>query len=184
MEWSERRERTLREYSRIEEKFLELTEYVPLTSNLDDPNYQFGSPRAAEFGLDCCTWLETLFYDFLNSESLNDFPDIDEIRKKELSMNVYRDVLEKRFAFSKGGWKLKYLGGDEIHPFSLWAEKKNPDWFRIYSKHKHNRFELAERFTMRHALEALVALSMIVQHGTLPGGAITHESKVLDGFLY
>jgi hypothetical protein len=178
-----KREGIFREYARLEDEFLLLAEYIPLTPNLDDPNYQFGSPRAAAFGLDCCTWLETLMLELLGDSRLDDFPEIKKIRRKRnKSMDVYREVFEKKFVMSTGGYKLRYSEGDEIRPFAAWAKGKNPEWFRVYSKYKHDRFALADMFTMGHALEAFLALSIVMNHWDWyrPLGD-QYSSKVFEG---
>lgn len=177
-----KREEITREYTRLEDEFLLLAEFIPLTPNLDDPNYQFGSPRAAAFGLDCCTWLETLMLELLGDSRLEDFPGIEKIRKEGKSMDVYRKVFEKKFVMSTGGYSLRYSEGDEIRPFASWATGENPEWFKIYSKCKHDRFALAGKFTMGHALEAFLALSIVMNHWDWyrPLGG-QYSSKVFEG---
>ena len=179
-----KREEIIHEYVRLESELLLLNEYIPLTPNLDDPNYQFGSPRAAVFGLDCCTWLETLLLELLNDSRLDDFPDIQRIREGDKNMDIYRAVFEEQFAFSGGGWQLRFFEGEDIRPFDVWENGENPEWFRTYSRYKHDRFELAGKFTMKHALKAFVALSILINHFTVPGQVITMKSRVLHGLLF
>jgi hypothetical protein len=178
-----KREEIFREYARLEDEFLLLAEYMPLTPDLDDPNYQFGSPRAAIFGLDCCTWLETLMLELLGDSRLDDLPGIKNIRsEKNKTIDVYREVFETKFVMSTGGYKLRYSEGDEIRPFAFWAKGQNPDWFKIYSKYKHDRSAFARKFTMGHALQAFLALSIIMNHWSwFRGTADIHYSKIFEG---
>lgn len=60
-----KREEMLREYLRLEGGFVDLSQYIPLVGDLANPRYRVGSPQTAEFGLDCCTWIETLFRELL-----------------------------------------------------------------------------------------------------------------------
>lgn len=184
MDRGQLRERIGQEYRRLENRFLELTEYVPNVPDLDDSRYQFGSPRAATFGLDCCTWLETLLRDSLHDSRLDDVNGIERIRERNQDMDGYRVVFEENFTFSTRGYRLRNVGGERIRPFRSWEEEENPEWFRIYSRYKHDRFELAERFTFGHTLEAFVALSIVVSHGISPGNWVPRQSLVLEDFHF
>ena len=156
-------------FLRLEDMFLGLTEHVPLVADLADPRYSVASPKAAEFGLECCMWIETLMGELLSDKRWDDkVPSIQDVRDKGiLNMDVYREPMGKWMGFSRGGYAIRDLGGPEIVPFAEWADEKNPqnpEWFRIYSKYKHRRFELDKRFTMGHALKAYVTLVMLVNH--------------------
>ncbi|MFQ5911492.1 MAG: hypothetical protein ACE5IJ_12350, partial [Thermoplasmata archaeon] len=154
-------EQTLRTYIGLEEKLLSLATYIPLESDLSAPNYQFGSPAAAEFGLDCCTWIETLMKRLLLLPELNGYPNIAGLRRnKNPSIDSYRQVFEREYKLSGVGWPLKY-SEERILPFAPWADSRNPEWFRTYSRFKHDRLELSGRWTMKHALEAFAGLSVI-----------------------
>jgi len=63
-------------------------------------------------------------------------------------------------------------------PLSDWVDDKNPEWFRLYSKFKHDRFALADKLTMSHALNAFVALTMVLEKFA-PARWLTRESKIL-----
>ncbi|MEE9174329.1 MAG: hypothetical protein V3U30_05070 [Thermoplasmata archaeon] len=100
----ERVRRTLREYQRLEERLLELGAYVPFVTDPVAPNYRFPSPRAAEFGLECGTWLDTLMSELLEHSRLGEYPGIRSIRRKRRrNINLYREVFEESFGFAKGG---------------------------------------------------------------------------------
>jgi len=133
-------------FLRLEDMFLGLTEHVPLVADLADPRYSVASPKAAEFGLECCMWIETLMGELLSDKRWDDkVPSIQDVRDKGiLNMDVYREPMGKWMGFSRGGYAIR--------------------WFRIYSKYKHRRFELDKRFTMGHALKAYVTLVMLVNH--------------------
>ena len=152
----------------IEDDFLILTEHIPLVAHIEDPRYSIASSKAAEFGLECCMWVETLMGELLFDNRWDDkIPGIQDLRNKGvLNMDVYREPMGKWMGFSRGGYAIRDLGGPEIIPFIEWADDKNPhpEWFRVYSKYKHNRFELDKRFTMGCALKAYVALVMLVNH--------------------
>ncbi len=182
----DRLELMCQEYQHLEDRFLKLTSFIPLSSDFSAPNYQFTSPRAAEFLLDCCMWLETLMKELHNDSRLNDFPEIESTRRKKQSIEIYRDVFERKYGFSGGGWSLRYLGGEEIRPFSAWAKGETPDWFKIYSREKHDRISLAQSCTMGHALQAFVALTVVFQHWKWPPPSpyFDRRSRVLEGVIY
>ena len=106
----------LKEYEKIESWLLEIAEYVPLDPNPSAPNYCFPSPKAAEFALECGTWLETLMTELLMDDRLDDIQRIHNLRRYP-NIDTYRKVFEARFGFSKGGWALKGQNEPQILPF-------------------------------------------------------------------
>lgn len=153
----------IQEYSHLESSFLELTDHIPLAPNMRFRNYKISSLRTADFGVSCCTWLETLFEELLLDIKLDKCKGIDRIRKKgDRTIPVYRSVFEKELNFSKRYCELKYFSGSRIRPYKKWKNGESPDWWKLYSKLKHRRFALAEKFTMGHALESFAALSIVV----------------------
>jgi hypothetical protein len=158
-----RRDRVIQEYKRLEDEFLELAEYIPLAPDMRFRNYRISSFRTGAFGVDCCTWLETLFEYLLMDARLNLCKGIERIRNSpKRGINVYRSVFEKELSFSERYGSLKYFWGSKIRPFKQWKKGKNPEWWRLYSRFKHERFALGEKFTMGHALESFTALSIVV----------------------
>ncbi len=176
--------KALEEYSRLEDEFVALTEYIPLETDLSAPNYQFPSPKAAVFGIECGTWLETFMKDLLNDPRLDDYPGIEELRQKG-TFDACREPFVKKLGWWKGaGWPLKDLGGEEVLPFRSWAEGKNPEWFRTYSRLKHDRIALQQTFTMGDALNMFVALTVTVQHWPKPKSWRVRQSRILEGVIY
>jgi hypothetical protein len=97
------------------------------------------------------------------------------------SIDTYRKVLEDWGQLGSGsGVALKGREGPLIGPFSDWGEDKNPEWFRRYSRFKHDRFAFADRFTMGAALNAFVALYLLLEKFAPSGWASsTRESRIL-----
>lgn len=174
--------RYLQEYQALETRFVEITKYIPLVSNLDAPNYAFPSQKAADFGLECATWLETLMTELLNDPRVDSYPDIEKLRRNP-NIDAYRMVFTEKLGFAIGGWRLK-VGGDEIWPFKSWGSGENPEWFRIYSKYKHNRIALAEKWTIKHTLMVFIAITILIQHWKKPSNWDKKESKILEGVIY
>lgn len=83
------------EFVRLEDRFLELTQHVPLVASIDDSRYSIASPEAADFGLECGTWIETLMRELLLDPRWdNKVPGIQEARaQKELNIGVCREVM-------------------------------------------------------------------------------------------
>lgn len=50
----------------------------------------------------------------------------------------------------------------EIQPFENFDEKGHPEWFGIYSKYKHNKIELIEKWNLKHCLFSLGCLLILV----------------------
>ena len=158
-----REDSRFQEYRRLEDDFLKLTEYIPLAPDMRSRNYKISSLRTGAFGVDCGTWLETLFEELLMDAKLNLVKRIESIRNsRNRKISVYRRVFEKELNFSKKYGELKYFWGSKIRPFKEWKKGVNPEWWRHYSRFKHQRFALAEEFTMGHALQSFTALSIVV----------------------
>lgn len=171
-----------REYHRLEEEFVELTTYVPLSSDRNAHNYRFGSPRAAAHGWDCAAWVETAFrYILLNSRWDGD-KEVVAARKGDQSINVYRDLLEPRYGLSQ--FKMTTLEVSlTVAPFEAFASGKCPEWFQKYSPLKHDRIQLAKEWTMLDTVECLAGLASLVHVGSQPGVPLSRASKVFQSLV-
>lgn len=160
-----RRAQILREFERLQDEMLEIAAYVPLVPDFTDTRYGIASPRIAEFGLDCGTWVETLLCELLDDERSDMIPGIAVARTElRLSIDDFKKLLGPRYGLAKGGYRLRDHDGPELRPFEEWERDENPEWFRTYSRLKHSRFELADSFTLGHALRAFCALELLVSH--------------------
>ncbi len=92
-----RREEIQRVYLRLEDEFLDLTEDLSLVPDLADPRYAVPCPRTAEFGLNCCTWVETLCRELLTDDRLSQYREVDEVRQMAVpKMRDCRGILRDR----------------------------------------------------------------------------------------
>ncbi|MCK4444532.1 MAG: hypothetical protein KAW09_08310, partial [Thermoplasmata archaeon] len=157
--------------------------YIPLASSLDAPNYGFPSPKAAEFGLECGTWLETIMTELLNDPRVDSVSGIEKLRKRP-GFKAYMKAFTERFGLEKGGWRLKDSEADEIWPFESWKQDENPEWYRIYSRYKHDRIALASKWTMKQTVQIFTALTIVIQHWPKPESWTKRESRVLEGVIY
>lgn len=173
----------LEEYRRLESRLVVLTEYIPLASNLDASNYGFPSPKAAEFGLECGTWLETIMTELLHDPRVDSVSGIEKLRKNP-GFKTYMKAFGERFGFAEGGWRLKNSKCDDIRPFESWEQDESPEWFRIYSRYKHDRVALASKWTMKHTVQMFTALTVVIQHWPKPESWKKRESKILEGVVY
>jgi len=63
---------------------------------------------------------------------------------------------------------------DEIFPF-INFDSQRPEWFNIYSRYKHDKLELINKWNMLHSLYSLGALLLLViNHSSI-------ENKMFDG---
>src|SRR2546422_11696806 len=86
----------VREYERLESDLQLLTDFIPVAPDPNAPNYQFGSPRTASFGLDCCTWLETAFKWLLFSPKFDGEAEVVRGRSEREDIALYRRLFEPR----------------------------------------------------------------------------------------
>ena len=149
----------LRRYEQIEDDFLELTEFVGLPSDFNHPSYSVGSSKLMDFCLKVGTEVETLFRVILKSRRFETVNGIAEKRQKQ-SINVYREVIEPTYRLSEYKLLVKLID-KEIHPFENFGSIPL-DWFRIYSKYKHSKLELIEKWNLKHSLLSLGGLLILV----------------------
>ena len=167
----------LREYQRLEADFLFLTEFVPLSDSPNAPNFQFGSPRAASFGLDCCTWIETSFKWLLRSPKWDEDAEVVRARDEDENIGLYRRLFDSRCKLADAG-RMTIDTDLIVQPFQDFKGKKTPQWFADFSRPKHDRFELARLWTMMHSVQGLAGLSVVMSALVTPSMAFNVESKV------
>lgn len=167
-----------RRYKNIEEEFLEITDFIELNKDFDNCCYKVGSSKLMDFCLKVGSEIETLFKILLFSEKF------DEIRKNgdDKSIDKYRPILEKKYYFSE--YSLMVIPIQKIiKPFESF-DKKRPEWFGIYSKSKHNKIDLIEKWNLKHSLYALSCLFLLVINHPDVNGEIFFlkncRSKVFD----
>lgn len=150
----------LRRYEQIENDFLELTDYIEPQDDFEHYSYFIGSSKLMDFCLKVGTEVETLFRELLENRKFDSVHDIAEKRRRQ-NISIYREVIEPIYELSK--YKLFVHSIDkEIQPFENFNLEGNPEWFRIYSKHKHNKIELIQKWNLKHALFSLGCLLLLV----------------------
>ncbi len=122
--------------------------------------------------------------ELLNDSRCDSVQNIDKLRKKS-GIDSYRSAFSIKFGFYKGGWSL-INGVKEVRPFESWEHDENPSpkWFKIYSKFKHDRYELQKIWTMKHTILMFIALTMLIQHWKKPPSWNPRPSKIIDGVVY
>ncbi|MBN1801486.1 MAG: hypothetical protein JW891_08270 [Candidatus Lokiarchaeota archaeon] len=171
----------LRRYIQAEDDFLDIMDYINITENWNDPCYKIGSSKLMDFCLKVCTEIETLFREILNSTRFDSHQDISRKRNNQ-NINVYMDVIEP--VYELGKYSVFFLQGRmEIWPF-LNFNTQTPEWFKIYSKYKHNKLELLKRWNIKASIHALSAfLILAINHPTIDGKNFISNSvfqRVLD----
>ena len=157
----------LRRYKQVEDDFLELTDFIELQSDFNHPSYSVGSSKLMDFCLKVGTEVETLFRVILESKKFDSVNGIAEKRQNQC-MNVYREVIEPKYRLSE--YKLFVnLINKEIQPFENFGSKP-PEWFRIYSRDKHNKLKLIGKWNLKHSLFSLGGLLILtINHPSRDG---------------
>ncbi len=150
----------LRRYKQIENDFLELTDYIELQDDFEHPSYSIGSSKLMDFCLKVGTEVETLFRELLESTRLDSINGIAQKRTNQ-NINIYREVIEPNYELSKYKLFVHWIN-KEILPFENFHLRGNPEWFGIYSKHKHNKLELIKKWNLKHSLFSLGCLLILV----------------------
>ena len=148
----------LRGYKHIEDDFLEIIDFIELQNDFNHPSYSIGSLKLMDFCLKVGTEVETLFGEILESRRFDSVNNIAKKRKKQ-DIEVYREVIEPKYQLSEYKVLVNYIK-KEIQPFENFA-KGNPEWFKIYSKYKHNKLELRKKWNLKHSLFSLGCLLIL-----------------------
>lgn len=167
-----------RRYKNIEEDFLEITDYIELNNDFNNCCYEVGSTKLMDFCLKIGSEIETICKIILLDQKFNG------TRKKgdETSIKKYRPLIEQKYHLSK--YVLLVIPINKtIKPFESF-DTKTPEWFRIYSKSKHDKLDLIEKWNLKHSLFALGSLFLLVMnHPSLDGKFFWlngFRSKVFD----
>ena len=155
----------LRRYIQAEDDFLNIMDYINITESCNDSCYKIGSSKLMDFCLKVCTEIETLFREILNSTRFDSHPDIYSKRNNQ-NIKIYRDVIEPVYKLHE--YSVFFLQGRmEIWPFMNF-DTQTPKWFKIYSKYKHNKLDLLERWNIKNSIYALGAfLILAINHPTI-----------------
>lgn len=146
-------------YDELEKEFLMINEYIPLTDNFKNPNYNFGSPKLLDFSFKVCREIETIFRLILEDKSFDDKVDIAKARKNQ-NIEIYRKFIEPEYKFHE--YKLTVMEiQKEIIPFENF-NNDSPGWFKKYSKYKHNTLKLINMWDLKATLYSLAALGLLV----------------------
>ncbi len=149
-----------RRYQKIEDDFLELIDFIEITDNFKDPCYKVGGSKMMDFCIKVGTEIETLFRILLNHKQFDSVLNIENLRKKQ-NITAYIKVIEPTYNLSNYRLIVNLID-TVISPYEDFENSKAPEWFRIYSLHKHNKIELVERWNMKHSLYALGGLAILV----------------------
>ena len=157
-----------RRYEQIEDDFLKILDFIDIKENFQKPCYKIGSSKLMDFCLKVGTEVETLFGIILESPEFDSEPDITKYRKrKNQNIQVYIDLIEPKYNLSDYKLTINPINRN-IQPFTDFKRSKAPQWFQIYSRHKHNKIELIERWNLKHSLFSLGGLLILVVNIPLP----------------
>lgn len=159
-----------RRYEQIEDEFLELYDFIEMDKDLSHHCYKFGSSKLMDFCLKVCTEIETIFRVILDSPRFDGVPDINNKRKHQ-NINVYRELIGQVYNLTDYKLNVRHIDLD-FYPFDKF-DIQTPNWFRFYSKHKHNKLELIKRWNLKFALYALGCLRLLIlNHPGLDGSSV------------
>ena len=156
-----------RRYAQIEEEFLQILDFIEISDNFGDPCYKVSSSKLMDFCLKVGTEVETLFRLMLENSKFDGVTDISTKRNNQ-NIRVYREVIDSEYDLKDYKLKIKLIK-KKIFPFENF-DTSTPEWFRIYSRHKHNKIELLNQWNLKLSLYALGSLLiLVINHPSLDG---------------
>lgn len=138
---------------------MEFSSLVPLMPK----HYGVTSPKLADLSSSAGNWIETIFKRMREASWPFPEPSI-RFPRRITSVDQFRDTFEKPYLLSKQRVFVKRYFTEYhrvIRPFAAFAKGENPDWFRDYSKLKHDRVKLQAAMTLKKATEALAGLFLL-----------------------
>jgi len=165
----------VRRYQQIEGEFLEITDFIDISDNFNDSCYKIGSSKMMDFCLKIGTELETLFRILLESKRFDRHPNIIDKRRYQDIM-VYQEIIEPEYRLRDYKLFVKLIN-KHITPFEGF-DSQPPNWFPIYSKYKHNKIELIEKWNLKHSLFALGCLAILISNHPSLDGNLFHRKEL------
>ncbi len=148
-----------RRYEKVENEFLELTDYIEMNEDFDHSCYKIGSSKIMDFCLSVCTEIETMFIIMLESQRFNTIPNIASKRAHQ-NIDVYREIVVPEYKLIDYELNVNIINRD-ISPFEGF-DVETPVWFKDYSNYKHYKLELIERWNLKFAIYALGCLRLLI----------------------
>jgi len=141
-------------YLELEDRFLEFTRFVPLLKRHDEViSFELAS-LASSIG----NWTETAFYRMSRGNRYEGYP---VINKEIVSVDDFRDAFEPHYQLSKLSVRaLPHEYGTMI-PFEEFSISQSPEWFKVYSRYKHNLEALFNRMNLSLTIRALAGLFLL-----------------------
>ena len=171
-----------RRYVAIENDLVDILDYIEITSkNFGDFCYKIGSRKLMDFCLKVGSEVESVFRYKLESSEFDQIAGITQ-KRKDQNINVYREVIGETYKL--GDFELIVEQIDKrIWPFDSFIEGGNPKWFKVYSKCKHDKYELIKRWNLKYSLMALGGLLILVMtfpniRGDIAVPYLTIEPKI------
>lgn len=166
------------DYLNHEAVFLDYLKYVPL----DEINENVWSLKLAEqlllIGSSIDSFLKcaksSLRNSFIDERLINTFKGIcytyedfeeesifySRLLKNESNMGAFRELFENYFYLSD---KIVYIliNNNELRHFKKWADDKSPEWWKVYTKLKHDKYKNRKKATLKVVINALAALFLL-----------------------
>jgi hypothetical protein len=168
-------------YERLEDRFVEISRFLPLVPDLSSPNYKVASPELADFGVSCLTWFEGLLRALASEERFKGAEGVEEARNIRKMQDAWVFCI-KTLQWGNKGWPLLDTTEPIIRPFEDWKESSSPNWFRSYSGPKHRPLEMARTFTLKDALYSFVALYIVIHEWQSPAFYEPRFSRILQEY--
>jgi hypothetical protein len=124
-----------------------------------------------DFCLKVGTEIETLFRIFLEDKKFDLIPNIKSKRENQ-NIDIYRKIIEPKYQFSSYELYVHTIK-KKIIPFEKF-DIENPEWFKLYSRYKHDKIKLLEFWNLKHCLYSLGCLFLLV---------INHPSNDKEVFI-
>jgi len=167
-----------RRYQHLENEFIAIAEIIPLTKDWEAPNYKFGSYPVGDCLIRICGEIETLLKIYCHSPKFEGEGDAEKAKRGE-NIGDMKPFCKNVIGLPYRSVYFRDLE-DRVNPFLEFNDGKLPEWFKIYSRDKHNKLKLVENVNMKHLLYSLAGLYLLLclHPDDFPGLAFDHPSEI------
>lgn len=149
-----------RRYKTIENDLVEILDYIDISKNFEDCCYKIGSSKLMDFCLKVGSEVESVFRCKLYRSEFDQIQGISQKRDNQ-NMDIYRKVIGNTYNLSEVELVVEPTDMS-IRPFKAFNWGENPQWFRTYSRNKHNKYELIKQWNLKYSLFALGGLLILI----------------------
>lgn len=172
-------------YKRLENEFINATEYFPFEKDYNKIWSEHFSDLIGKIG----NSMDSFFRTMLKDEIFDSYPHISELKesKRKKDINYFRDCFKPIYKLSGVEVEISYgltFYEEKCRPFKDFNNNGVPKWWTAYNHIKHEWFDCIKEATLENTIEALAGLFVLnILHKESQEYLIKHENVIVWEYL-